>query len=119
MSRLPYMHTDRKGRLAEILAAFYLQAKGYKILERRYKTRMGEIDLIAQKKNLLIIAEVKRRQSLTIAQESISHKSRQRISRAARIFLERNLKYESYGLRFDGLYVIGVRIHHAKDIWRA
>jgi len=113
------LDSDKKGRLAEVLAALYLQGKGYKIIERRYKTKMGEIDLIARKNDLLIIAEVKKRSDIERARESVSFKSQQRISRAARLFLERNSKYQTCGLRFDALYVIGIRVHHEQDIWRS
>jgi len=52
------------GKLGEDLAAKYLQQLGYLILERNFKTKFGEIDLIAQKNHFLIFVEVKYRSSL-------------------------------------------------------
>jgi len=46
---------EKLGRRAEILAALYLRLKGYRILETRFKTRQGEIDLIAMRKDLLVM----------------------------------------------------------------
>ncbi len=45
---------EKLGRRAEFLAANYLRLKGYRILETRFKTKLGEIDLIAAKKDLLL-----------------------------------------------------------------
>jgi putative endonuclease len=47
------------GHLGEYFAILFLMVKGYSILERRYKTKVGEIDIIAKKKNVTIFCEVK------------------------------------------------------------
>ncbi len=52
-----------KGRIGEELATKYLKSNGYNVLERNYRTNMGEIDIIAIKSNLLIFIEVKTRTS--------------------------------------------------------
>jgi len=52
---------ENAGRKAENYAAFYLRLKGYQILEKRFKTRQGEIDLIARKGGVLVFTEVKKR----------------------------------------------------------
>ena len=50
-------------RLGEDLAAVFLQKKGYKIIERNFRKGYGEIDIIAQKKGILVFVEVKTRTS--------------------------------------------------------
>lgn len=52
---------ERRGHVSEYLAALYLMAKGYRILAIRYRTRLGEVDLIARKRDLVIFVEVKAR----------------------------------------------------------
>ena len=53
------MNTRKKGTLGENTAENYLIENGYKILERNFNTRVGEIDIIAQKKNMISFLEVK------------------------------------------------------------
>ena len=51
----------RRGNLGEDFAADYLEKEGYRILERNYATKLGEIDIIAQKDNFIAFVEVKAR----------------------------------------------------------
>lgn len=62
MTQKPYAH--QLGREAEKRAAAYLTTKGYTICDRNYRFERGEIDLIAQRDNLLAFVEVKVRTSL-------------------------------------------------------
>ncbi len=110
---------EKAGRRAENLVAWYLRAKGYRILERRVKTRSGEIDLIARKGHALVIVEVKQRQSLETAEISIPPQAWKRIHAAAQIYLSKNPKLAALGLRFDAVFVIGRwKIDHRPDFWR-
>ncbi len=77
----------RRGHFAEQFACFALLLKGYSILERRYKTSVGEIDVIASRGNVTIFCEVKARRDYTTAAESISFKQKERISRAADYYM--------------------------------
>jgi len=100
---------EKAGRRAETLACWYLRAKGYQILARRYKTRVGEIDIAARKGKVIAIIEVKQRANDRAATESVSYQNEQRVMNAAEIFLTRSpaLRDMDYELRFDILYVIG------------
>lgn len=100
---------ERIGRHAETVAALYLRLRGYRILARRYKTKAGEIDIIARKAKLIVIVEVKQRLTLEAAHESISAQSTRRIADAAEHFISRHRRYQSYGLRFDALFFIGAK----------
>ena len=55
------MNIGATGEKGEKLAAGYLRRRGYRILERNYQTRFGEIDLIARKRDVLVFVEVKTR----------------------------------------------------------
>ena len=53
--------TKQKGKLAEVVALFYLRFCGYKIIEKNFTTKFGELDIIAKKKDTIVIIEVKAR----------------------------------------------------------
>lgn len=59
----------RRGHSAERLAALALMLKGYRIIGRRYRTKLGEIDLIARRKDVVLIVEVKARTTLEQAMD--------------------------------------------------
>lgn len=96
----------RRGHYSEWLAALALMVKGYRILERRYRTRLGEIDLIARRGDLVLIVEVKARRSLVQAMEAIARQSERRIEAAADIWLSRQPDYGRFSLRFDMVAVL-------------
>ena len=108
----------------EKLAARYLEYKGYTVLERRYKSRFGEVDLIAEQKDLLIFVEVKYRTNLTGGRPSlaVSTLKQQKIRKTAMLYWQQycHRKMESdVSCRFDvielwqenGKY----RVHHYKN----
>ena len=68
----------RHGLLAETVAALLLRLKGHRIVARRYKTPVGEIDLVALKGKRLAFVEVKRRKSLDEAGWSLPTRARRR-----------------------------------------
>ena len=88
------------GIISEIIAAFFLRFKGYKIICRNYKTRLGEIDIIAQKKGYIIAVEVKARRNKINVGEILTLYQKKRIKNAFKIFLS-NRNYSSFGARFD------------------
>ena len=63
----------RRGHRGEWLAAAALMLKGFRIIARRYRTKLGEIDLIARRGNLVLIVEVKVRPTLMQAMEAIAY----------------------------------------------
>jgi putative endonuclease len=92
---------DAKGRRAERLAALYLILKGYRILARRARTSLGEIDLVATRGEVLAFVEVKYRPNADAAAESVRVRQQKRISGAARAFLARHPKFNEKTIRFD------------------
>ena len=85
------------GKMGEAMARRFLEKKGFKILISRYRTRVGEIDLIALKKTTLYFVEVKTRSDKDFGDplEAITPLKIARLERAAIIFLEENPDYRS------------------------
>ena len=77
------------GKSGEEIAAKFLQKKGYRILERNYRCRLGEIDLVAKKSGDLLFVEVKtRRSSESVSPpELVDFRKQRQISRAAQHYL--------------------------------
>lgn len=100
---------EKAGRRAENLACLYLRLKGYRILERRFKVRDGEVDIIARKGNVIAMVEVKQRASAAAAELSVSYENQTRLMDAAEIYInrDRHLSGVDFELRYDFLYVIG------------
>ncbi|PZN94164.1 MAG: YraN family protein [Alphaproteobacteria bacterium] len=80
---------DKKGRRAESLAAWFLRAKGYRILARRARTPLGEIDLVALKGTTLVFVEVKARATLDSAIFALHPAALRRIEAASRVLAPR------------------------------
>ncbi|WP_017932310.1 YraN family protein [Robiginitomaculum antarcticum] len=114
---------ERAGRKGETLAALYLRLKGYKILESRYRSYYGEIDLIAQKGRAIIFIEVKHRRNLTDGLESVTDFQTDRIMDAAEVYMntlfDRRPDALNFETRFD-IIITGAKLRpvHFKDAWR-
>ncbi len=105
------------GIFAEEITVWFLRIKGYRILERRYKTYLGEIDIIAKKSNTIIFVEVKARKEKFNIEEVLSKRQVERIKRAAEVFMIKNRKFQKYGWRFDFVEVRGFfGIKHLKGL---
>ena len=98
------------GISAESRAAVWLLAHGYRILARRWKSPLGEIDIIAARRHLLIFVEVKARATLDEAAESVSERQKQRIAAAAEIWLAANPMPAIRDMRFDAILVAPGRL---------
>ena len=91
----------RSGVFAETLVATLLRLKGHTIVARRYKTPVGEIDLVALKSRRLAFVEVKRRKSAEDAAWTLPAKQRRRIVRAAQYWLAAHPDFSGHELAFD------------------
>nr|WP_236894416.1 YraN family protein [Devosia sp. SL43] len=90
----------RGGHRGEALAAWFLRLKLYRIVARRYKTPMGEIDLVAERWGTTVFVEVKAR-SRASEEEAMLAVNRSRISRAAQYWLARHPGKMGTDFRFD------------------
>ncbi len=86
------MKTSLKGRWGEAEAARYLRAKGYAVIGANYRCRYGEIDLIAEKKDILAFVEVKLRANgvFARAREFVDAHKQQRLRTTAQMWLSEN-----------------------------
>ncbi len=95
-----------KGVRGEALAMEFLAARGAEILAQRYKTKFGEVDIIALDKDqaggfMLAFVEVKVRETYADGVEAVHYRARRRIEKAALHFMSENEHYAGYGMRFD------------------
>lgn len=88
-------------------AARYIKKQGYKILNRAYSSRLGEIDLVALDGNCIVFVEVKTRRSSAAGRpdEAITHDKQKRLTRAALAYLKRHRRLE-HSARFDVIAII-------------
>ena len=91
----------RFGLSAESRAAAWLIAKGYRIVARRWRSPVGEIDIVARRRNTLIFVEVKARDTLDGAAEAVLPRQQRRIIAAAEAWLARNPDDVNGDIRFD------------------
>lgn len=109
----------QSGLIAESIAALFLMVKGYRILARRYKTPVGEIDLVARRGKTIIFVEVKARRAPAAALESITPRMKQRISRAALHFISAHPALASLGMRFDVIVLAPpFYLRHLDNAWQ-
>ncbi len=112
----------KRGILAEYIAAFYLVFKGYHIIRMRYKAPVGEIDIIARRRNTLVFVEVKYRRSLEDAISAVGARSQRRIEKSALHFISFNKRYQTYDMRFDVIGIEGLwpfSLKHLDNAWLA
>ena len=109
----------RTGLWAEALARVVLRLKGYRILASRYKTPLGEIDIVAARKNAVVFVEVKARGDIASACLAVTPSQRSRIERAAGAFLSRHPAFFRHDMRFDIFLIRPFRWpRHILDAWR-
>ena len=115
-----------KGVLAERHAAKQLELDGYKVVRERYKTKFGEIDIIAVKDGLLAFVEVKAHKSKTDSLYAVTSRTRRRIEQSALWFISEHPEYVDYDMRFDVMVFCGdadalnnggIRGEHLDNAW--
>ena len=120
-------HRQTFGRAGEDVAARFLESKGYRILARRYRTRVGEIDLVAMTGDLVVFIEVKTRRGTAygLPEESVHPLKQARLSKVAAQFLSGHPSLDHGGLccRFDVVAIVwqeGRRpcLEHIEDAFR-
>ncbi len=106
------------GHRGEWLAAMALRLKGYRIVATRMKTRGGEVDLIARKRDMIAFVEVKARSTEQAALDAISITAQRRIEAAADLWLSRQPDFSRLSWRFDVVAVVPWRWpRHFENVW--
>ena len=96
---------DGAGRRGEALAALFLQVQGYRVLDRRVKTPVGEVDLIVRRGRITVFVEVKSRSFSHQEADALYAVNRKRIVRAAQYWLIRNPARTHDEFRIDVIFL--------------
>ncbi len=109
----------------EQLAVSFLQHRGFTILERNFRVQYGEIDIIAEMgDHIIIFVEVKaRKNSLENAFSSVSRSKQRKILKTAALYLQSHPELEDRLVRFDIIGIVPARneqfqIEHLEDAFR-
>lgn len=112
--------TREKGNLGEDKACVFLKENGYEILERNFRIRDGEIDIIAEKGEYLVFAEVKYLPGGTL--ETLAHelnsKKQKKIIKTSKCYLEKHRQYSNKYIRYDVLAIdvpVLDPVHHIEN----
>ena len=89
------------GLATEILAIFYLTMNGHRLVEWRFKSKFGEVDLITIRNKSIYFIEVKYRSSFVDQYQLVSNKQSQRIKSAAKFYLSKHTYYEKHDVHLD------------------
>ncbi len=112
------MNNIEKGKLGEEIASRYIISKGGRIIEKNYRTNIGEIDLIVKINNQLVFVEVKSRNSLNYGYpcEAVNYKKQRKIINVAKYYILNN-SLENTPIRFDviEIYLKDKKINHLKN----
>ena len=109
----------RHGHVAEAAAMLFLLAKGFRPIARRYKTPLGEVDLIVKRGRLIAFVEVKARALERDALESVGPASEKRIVDAADLWLAKHPAAAGYDFRYDMVVLVPWRLpRHVPDAFR-
>lgn len=108
-----------KGLKSEKIAINYLKNNAWKILSKNYKTKVGEIDIIAYKDNVIVAFEVKYRNNLDSLFFSINDKQKKRVKNAFLLFLQKKTYYnKTYLFRIDAILIdSNYKINHIQNAW--
>jgi putative endonuclease len=102
------------GKLGECFANNYISENGYSPLEKNYRTKLGEIDIIAKDGDYIVFIEVKARKSIKFGypREAVDYRKQIKIKNIANIYLAKNNKFNSH-IRFD---VIEIMLNSNNDL---
>ncbi|QPQ55267.1 YraN family protein [Allosphingosinicella flava] len=108
---------ERQGRRAESLAALWLRLKGWRVIARRVKTPVGEIDLVVRRGRMVAFVEVKARRSVDGAGLALDRHRLKRVAAAAEAVAPRYVK-PGQDMRIDALFVVPRRLpRHLPNVW--
>ena len=109
---------ERGGRRAETLAAWWLRLKGWRILARRLRVSVGEVDLVARRGRTLAFVEVKARSTAGAADVALDEYRLRRVAAAAEALAPRFAR-PGDTMRIDAMFIVPGRMpRHLSDVWR-
>ena len=104
------------GVKGEVLAEKFLKKEKYKIICKNYKTKLGEVDIVAKDKDFLCFVEVKYRKSLNFGypREAVTYQKQKRIKLTASVYLKSKYLSNVY-TRFDVIEILADKITHIQN----
>ena len=104
------------GRVGEAKAVEFLKKQGYLVLEKNYKTRLGEIDIIVKKDDTIVFVEVKTRSSDSCGSpsEAVGYEKQRKYAKVAEEYLLKHKIFDQ-SCRFDVIEIINEDINHIID----
>ncbi len=115
----PRREAYRRGLGAEKKAAALFLLKGFRVLDARWKSPVGEIDLVLGRGSLIVFCEVKQRRALDAGLEAVTPRQQQRIARAAEAWFAAHPDRIGCDARFDVVVVAPYRLpQHLPDAFR-
>ena len=112
------MSNIRKGKKGEDIACAYLKRSGYRIMNRNYKTDVGEIDIIATDEHTVIFVEVKSRTTdgFGMPSEAVNYMKRNKINQVASQYIKKFMLFGA-DIRFDVIevYLAENRVNHIEN----
>ncbi len=110
------MNNREVGKKYELKAINYLKNKNYEILNHQFRCKIGEIDIICYKNNVIIFVEVKYRKNINngYPREAVNFVKQSKIRKVAEYYILKN-KVVNKDFRFDVIEIIGEEIEHLKN----
>jgi len=109
----------RRGRIAEHLCRWHLRFRGWRILACDWRCPAGEIDILARRRDVLAVIEVKSRPDFATGAAALLPRQRRRIARATEAFLMMHPDLAGMAVRFDVMVVAPRRLpRHLPGVWR-
>jgi len=104
----------KKGRDGEAAAVSFLEEKGMRILEKNFRSRTGEVDIIALDKDVIIFVEVKTWSvyGIDALEQALNTKKQHKIIETSKYFLSLHRKYRYMAIRFDVIFITPRGITH-------
>ena len=111
---------ERRGRIAEEVAAWSCRLRGFRVLAQRYRTPFGGIDLVLRRRSLVVFVEVKARASREQALYALRPQQQMQLTRAATLYLRDHAVHANCTMRFDLIALCPWRWPlHIENAWQA
>ena len=108
---------ERGGRRAELIASLWLRLHGWRILAKRARTPVGEVDLVAKRGKTLAFVEVKARATALEADRSLDHFRLRRVAAAAEALAPRFAR-PGDDIRIDAIFIVPRKLpRHLPNVW--
>ena len=108
---------ERGGRRAETIAAWWLRLKGWKVLARRLRMPLGEVDIVARRGRIVAFVEVKARATAAEAALALDEYRLRRVAAAAGALAHRFAR-DGDDIRIDAIFIVPGRLpHHMTNVW--